>query len=216
MITYLGIQLPSSLTDLYSTNYIPLLWNIMGDLKSWSTIPKLKGGIGLPDLRKYHQACHLARIIDWTIHSKVKALVQLEHSLSSLPLYQTPWISPKHTPLTSKNHPLINPKLLSFRESYHQKITSISSPMTPLCHNPEFPPGTSTSFLMDSWPHPTVRGEHLYENGHLITQAKLATQMTNGMLPFWTYMQIRHFLEKPKPKPDLIGLDKLPPLKRYA
>lgn len=36
-IRYLGIQLPSSLSDLYSTNYLPLIHNIVNDLKKWST-----------------------------------------------------------------------------------------------------------------------------------------------------------------------------------
>lgn len=117
MISYLGIQIPSSLTELNSKNFLPVLKNISRDLKTWSsglfswfgraaiikinilprvlyllqtipiklppiffsayqkactdfiwgtkcprlsyarlTIPKLKGGIGLPDLQKYYKA----------------------------------------------------------------------------------------------------------------------------------------------------------------
>lgn len=36
-ITYLGIQIPTHLSNLYSKNYIPILHNIQKDLKSWST-----------------------------------------------------------------------------------------------------------------------------------------------------------------------------------
>lgn len=37
LITYLGIQLPTHLSKLYSKNYIPILQCILKDLKSWST-----------------------------------------------------------------------------------------------------------------------------------------------------------------------------------
>lgn len=82
------------------------------------------------------------------------------------------------------------------------KLSSILGPMIPLRHNSDFPPGASTSFLSDSWPHSTIQAGQFYGRGHLLTQFKLATRMTNHTFPFWTYMQIRNFLEKPNPRPD--------------
>lgn len=158
-ITYLGIQLPNSLSDLYSLKHLPLLQTIIRDLTKWAsrlfswfgraaiikmnilprilyllqtisikippasfstyrttcitfvwgklkprlsylrlTSPKLKGGIGLPDIRKYQQASHLARIIDWNIYTKHKDWIQLEQAILPLPLAQLPWITPQHPP----------------------------------------------------------------------------------------------------------------------
>lgn len=136
-ITYLGVQLLVKLTDLYSSNFPPILKTIQQDLQKWKsgpfswfeiiikmnilprllyllqtlpikipasfcsaykqmctnfiwqskqswlgwdklTIPKLKGGIGLPDLHKYYWACQLTRVIDCHVHSHTKAWVRIE------------------------------------------------------------------------------------------------------------------------------------------
>lgn len=145
------------------------------------TLPSLNSKVAL--------ASHLARIVDWNIHPKTKAWVQLEHSFSPIPLSQTPWIIPKNTPPTCQNHPLIIPTLASFRETCSKyRKSSILGPMTPLRHNPDFTPGTSLSFLSDIWSYAHVRAEHFFEDDRLVSHTTLATKMTNGSFPFWTYV----------------------------
>lgn len=263
-ITYLGIQLPTSLNDLYSLNHATLLQKIILDLKKWSTglfswfgriaiikmnilpsilyilqtipiklpqtfsstykkvctnfiwgtkrprldfarltTPKLLGGLGLTDICKYQQACHLARIVDWNIHIKNKDWIHLEQSFSDIPIAQLPWTEPRYIPALSKNHPLINPTLATFHTACKKyKISSLHGPMTPLRLNPDFTPGMHTSFLVDHWPYPTVRAEHFFNDAHLLTQSALATKLNIDTFPFWTYVQLRHFFNKPKPRPD--------------
>lgn len=43
-------------------------------------LPKSKGGMGIPDFRKYFYATHLTRIIDWHCRTKNKDCVELERS----------------------------------------------------------------------------------------------------------------------------------------
>lgn len=74
--------------------------------------------------------------------------------------------------------------------------------MTPIAQNPDFTPGTHTSFLDDSWPHPNIRAEHFFVDGRLLTQTELATKMSKTSFPFWTYVQLRHFFDNPKPRPE--------------
>lgn len=127
------------------------------------TITKLKGGIGLPDIFQYHQACQLARIIDWNVHFKVKVWVQLEHAMTHSPLHQLPWITSRLTPSSCKTHPL-NTTLVTLREAcIKYTISSIPGPLTPICQNLDFPPGISASFLLDVWPYPAIHAEHFFQ-----------------------------------------------------
>ena len=68
-------------------------------------LPKSGGGIALLDLRKYHQAALLTRIVDWNLHHKVKDWVNLEQIQSTHDLKYLPWINPKYHSKFVKNTP---------------------------------------------------------------------------------------------------------------
>lgn len=36
------------------------------------TIPKYKGGIGIPDMQRFYWACHMTRIVDWQTQTQYK------------------------------------------------------------------------------------------------------------------------------------------------
>lgn len=104
--------------------------------------PKTKGGIGLPDLKKYFWACHSSRIVDWSLHNHCKDWVQLENSFSPFPLWSMPWLLLCHIPLALKEHPFINSMLYSFREVWQKiHLSSNSRPLSPLKLNLAFLPG---------------------------------------------------------------------------
>lgn len=77
------------------------------------------------------------------------------------------------------------------------KIFSQIGPMTPLRLNPDFAPGSHTSFLKEIWPHSNVRAGNFFEGGLPLSYTNLAARLTMGTLPFWTYVQIRQFLDTP-------------------
>lgn len=45
-------------------------------------LPKLKGGVGLPDVYKYYLACQLVHIVDWHVYAQGKTWVNLERRLT--------------------------------------------------------------------------------------------------------------------------------------
>lgn len=85
----LKILIPSPTdTDLsfISNRYTQFSSNSYGHIKKpqlsrrYLTLSKRLGGLALPDVRKYFQATHLSRFIDWRWHYKVKLWAQLEQS----------------------------------------------------------------------------------------------------------------------------------------
>lgn len=105
-------------------------------------LPKTKGGIGLPDFRRYYFATHLSRIIDWHCHDHYKDRVILEKSCSKLAIQYLPWTDPGQYPLNIKGHPLIHTTLKIFHKiAAKHKLSSPPSPLSSLANNPDFPPG---------------------------------------------------------------------------
>lgn len=136
------IKVPPTFFSSYQKECMLFLWG-----KSWPrlrhstlTIPKLKGGLGLPDIRKYYLACQLTRVVDWNMHPQVKAWIQLEQDMSLTCLPQIPWIDNKYIPPPCKSHPLIGPTLAAFHDACHKyNLSSSPGPLTPLRHNSAFP-----------------------------------------------------------------------------
>lgn len=105
------------------------------------SLPKHKGGIGLPNFKKYQQASHITRIIDWHCHSSNKDWIQLEQSLFRFNLIFYPWSL--HSKTDKKlNHPLVANTLDIWQKvAGIHKLASIPGPLTPVTKNPDFIPG---------------------------------------------------------------------------
>lgn len=263
-ITYLGIRIPTRLSDLYIKNYLPILQQIQKDLKSWSTglfswfgrtailkmnilprvlyvmqtvpirlpkafyasyrracnefiwgtnrprlsferlsLPKLKGGLALPDIAKYHQACQLSRIVDWSVHSHTKAWTQIENEFSLTPVRSLPWTPTRRIPQTCSQHPLISSTLQSFKsmcQKHH--ISSNPSPLTPIRNNADFPPGLHSTFLKGYWPQDDIRAKHFFSGNTFQAITNLPAHVSGKPFPSWIYNQIRHFLAHPPKNTD--------------
>lgn len=95
--------------------------------------------------------------------------------------------------------PLIGPTLEVFHTS-----TKVLNPtpwlslQTPLCSNPDFPPGTNNNFPGQIWPHRDILATHLFHRGVFLKLDYLNTKLAPNHIPMWTYMQIRHFLSRPE------------------
>lgn len=82
------IKLPLSFFTMYKRLCRNFIWASKSPRLSWDrmTLPKLTGGLGLPDIQRYHWACHLTRIIDWHVHKSTKDWITIEDSFAQLPL----------------------------------------------------------------------------------------------------------------------------------
>lgn len=260
-LTYLGIQLPTHLDDLYDRNYLPIFANIQKDLLKWTsghfswfgriaiikmnilprilyllqtvpiklpasffttykkicrnfiwaaksprlswekmTTPKIKGGLSLPDIHKYHSACHLTRIIDWHIHKSTKDWVDLEDSFAPVPIAHLPWINSQATPKEYTSHPLMGPTLTTFRQiSQTLHWCPSPGPLTPLVDNPDFEPGVPSH----NQPHTQIitplRTSQFFQNGKLLPFNALLSHLPDYHIPFFKFLQIRHFLNEARP-----------------
>ena len=160
-------------------------------------LPRNGGGIALPDLRKYHQAAILTRIVDWNLHRRVKDWVNLEQSQSPHDLKYLPWINPKYHSKSIKTHPIIGPTLEIFRYTFKSINPSPwLGPLTPLLNNPDFPPGLEKSFPTHKWPHSNVLSKHFFKNDRFLSREDLLKNIKPCNLSHWNYIQIKHFLTK--------------------
>lgn len=199
------IHLPQSIFASYRKACSDFLWGKNHPRLSFErlTQPKLKGGIGLPDIAKYHIACQLSQIVDWNVHSHTKAWTKIENEFSSIPIRLLPWINSSYTPQVCKRHPLIGITLQTFQKACRkQHISSTQGPLTPIRNNPDFPAGLSDTFLADFWPHVNVRAEHFFSRHTFVSCSDLPTQKSGKPFPQWMYFQIRHFLNHAHKRSD--------------
>lgn len=145
----------------------------------------------------------MTRIVDWCVHSSMKAWVTIENKFSQIPMRQLPWITPNNIPLACTQHPLIGCTLQSFQKACRKHhISSTHGPLMPIRNNPEFPTGMTDTFLTDFWPHTDIRAEHFFSGDTFISLTNLPTRSNDRPFPRWTYLQIRHFLNHPHIRSD--------------
>lgn len=140
VVQTIPIQLPDSFFALFRKACSTFIWQNKPPRAKYSrlTLPKSKGGIGLPDLQRYHWAVHLARIVDWNVHHRIKDWINLEQAVFSQHLRTLPWLLPQHISLAAKSHPFINPTLHFFSRTQKRiSPTPWRGPLTPLRNNPD-------------------------------------------------------------------------------
>lgn len=74
--------------------------------RSQLSTPKHYGGLALPDVRKYYQATHLGRVLDWSHHRDSQLWAQIEQHQTIIPLWSAIWCSDS-LPAELKSHPII-------------------------------------------------------------------------------------------------------------
>lgn len=121
-------------------------------------------------MQKYYWSCHLARILDWHLHSKTKAWIGAEETFSPLPIHHLPWIDIRRLPQEHKSHPLSGPTLQVFQTVCKKlNIASTPGPLTPIDRNPDFPPGIAPHVDTGQLVRCSIRAKAFYNNGKLLS-----------------------------------------------
>ena len=190
------IKLPASFLASFKLICRRFLWAGRPARLNWDrmTMPKMRGGLGVPDLSKYHKACLLTRIVDWHVHKEEKDWVKLEEAFVGFRISHLPWIDKKFTPRSCTSHPVIGPTLACLRKtSGDSHMASHPGPMTPLNLNPGFSEGINTINPGGSETAPTLRAHQFFDKGKLLSHSAMVRRFPDFQIPRFKYFHIRNF-----------------------
>lgn len=145
LLDSLPIHIPMSYLRLVQSTFTRFVWAHKRPRLRYRilTAPKSMGGVALQDVAWYRLACHLSRWLDWCKHGSSKLWVQLEQSVSPMPLEGLRWcFSVDLTDLELRQHPMIWVTLKLCGTTVRTQILGTTpSTLYPKLGNPVFPPG---------------------------------------------------------------------------
>lgn len=155
------------------------------------TLPKSKGGQGLPDIHKYQWSCHLTRIINWHIQRSTKDWITLEESFTQVPLSDLPWIDFKSIPKANLAHPLTGPMLLTFKTTCNTlELNPLPGPMPPLDQNPILLPGFWEGYVSHPYFESPLRAQQMFQNNDIVTYTTLSSRIQNKTFPTTNFYKL--------------------------
>lgn len=206
LLQTIPILLPLSFFATYKRICRKFIWLSKQPRLNWHrlTLPKLQGGLQVPDIQTYYRVCHLARIVDWHIHSREKEWVHIENAFTKILLKLLPWINPQHIPKTATSNPLINSTLLNFKAACKiMRLQPTPGPMTPIEDNPDFKPGVSLLQPTNDPQRTRLTAQHMFLHGSLLSHQALNDKLPDYNIPLYKYLQIRHFINSLQPTANL-------------
>lgn len=185
----LPIKLPDSFFSRIQSLMIKFIWRGRRARIAIKTLyqSKDKGGLGLPDIKLYYQATHLARVVDWARHDRIKHWVRIERHGIEGNLLNEIW---QKKPLSKsvRAHPTIGPTVSIVRKLIEKEnLCKIPSPL-----------------LTIPWAVPMGRQDHLsgrtisilefMRDGEWLPLHAIQERCQDHHMPFWRALQIRSFL----------------------
>ena len=99
---------------------------------------KKKGGLAVPDIKRYYTAVIIARLVEWVYTNTNKRWVKMENTLHMTQLGKNIWIPPKNRTLNRDTHELTKTVFKVWDKLYQREKWRYNSPLFPL---------TGTSFF---------------------------------------------------------------------
>ncbi len=154
-------------------------------------------GVDLPDIRKFQFSVYLRTIADWMGCKSTSLWLDIESSMSKYPLSNLLFIR-KSVSLKSA---CTNPITISTVKAWHaiRKLegrSQFTSVFTPICDNPDFPPG-----MMDNnfriWANKGISTLHnLLEGSTMLSFNQLERKYDIQHQDFFRFFQVRNFVTK--------------------
>lgn len=160
-------------------------------------LPSHKGGLDVPNIRLYQLACQLRFVADWLKNDPGSIWLDLEASQSLCPLQNLLFVvNPKKLKFLYDS-PIIRNTLKAWAQS--RKLEgrfNLTSALTPIKNNPDFPPGTDDSGF-NLWNSlGIVRLKDIFEDSSLLSFEQLSAKFNLPKHNFFRYLQLRDFIGK--------------------
>uniref|UniRef100_A0A8C5LZP1 Reverse transcriptase domain-containing protein n=1 Tax=Leptobrachium leishanense TaxID=445787 RepID=A0A8C5LZP1_9ANUR len=193
----LPISIPVSFFTTLRKELLRFIWTQGRPRVSFKVLclPKSRGGLALPDPRKYYLASHMARVVEWSTQKLDKRWLDVERALSPRPLWTLPWLPPSC--LTDTRHdpdPVLNTLRLWHSSKLMFGFSSALSPLLPLMHNPGLSGGVLPSLrdrLSDSG---RLRALDLPPDGRLDLFPRSVAVGPLSLLERFNFAQIKSYL----------------------
>uniref|UniRef100_A0A8C5N506 Uncharacterized protein n=1 Tax=Leptobrachium leishanense TaxID=445787 RepID=A0A8C5N506_9ANUR len=160
------------------------------------TRPVGRGGLGLPHAYFYYLAAFFSILYGLAKGTMGKLWENVLQAGITWPLSSLPWQSAPLANLGLRSHPLLGTLLRLWRKhGVALGLTTLTSRLTPLTHNPLFPPGLTPTFLDVLLPKPYIPLEAVVEDDRLLPLDRLvAPEIANKSMAKFQYAQLSHFI----------------------
>lgn len=166
--------------------------------------PRIKGGLGVPNLVRYFEAAQLAQLIRTHSGLPQPSWMKLESSpYPTKPISHLMW-------LHMKDRPIILCPTLSFSLSLWDRLQkpftfrSPHAPLAPLTGNPEFTPGLNPQRLLWWTNKGLIRIADLCDHRGILSKQFLIEKYQLPNTELYHYVQIVHFLKTLQRKADIM------------
>uniref|UniRef100_A0A8C5PA41 Reverse transcriptase domain-containing protein n=1 Tax=Leptobrachium leishanense TaxID=445787 RepID=A0A8C5PA41_9ANUR len=193
----LPIMVPLTFFTALRTALLKFIWPTGRPRVSFATLckPKHRGGLALPDSRRYYLSSHLTRLIDWSAEHSNKRWLDLESALAGYPLWTLPWLPPGSFQV-AKTDP--DPVSATLRLWHKYKLTyglsTAISPLLPLVHNPSLPGGIRPSLRTRLTEGSRLRAIDLPSDGNLDVLPTTSPGGPLSPLDSFNFLQIKSYL----------------------
>uniref|UniRef100_A0A8C5Q7Q5 Reverse transcriptase domain-containing protein n=1 Tax=Leptobrachium leishanense TaxID=445787 RepID=A0A8C5Q7Q5_9ANUR len=194
------VRIPRAYFQELKSGFLKFIWGSTCPRVSYKdlTRPRERGGLGLPHFESYYQAALMTRLCDWSVSPPAKLWVALEQFAFRVPIASVPWQHASiRTLMRSPEHPTAPQLLRLWREVRSRPDLSPDiSPLYPVSHNPDFPPGRQQSFLDIDTDGPYLHIARCYTDKELSPLTSLAPRSAYTPLAYFKYSQLTHFIRR--------------------
>lgn len=159
--------------------------------------PSARGGLDLPDIKRYQLSAHLRYIADWVKDDASSTWLDIEKYLSNCPLKNLLFIDKLKCIKKLCSNPVTINTVRAWRITRHMEGRSrLTSVFTPITDNPDFLPGT----LDGAFKHWTAKGivslGDLFVGSTLMTFGQVMEKYDISKNDLFRYFQVRDFIIK--------------------